>query len=120
MGSGCNFWFAQRENGLKRVDLPLTGCLQDRRRVLLQTAREVCRKRELPIPDEELEAALIEGSWRRVLAPIDRTRRARHKVTTEPVWVYLDTLWDLDKFMETTMSIKGERGAMRAFYALLE
>ena len=123
MGMGCPLRFSRNaENGLKEVQILIPKELQVRRRQALFGARQLCEERGLDIPEEEVEAALIEGMWPTVLAPLDPTRRVTP--VREPVAIYYQTLWDLRDYMTAAMVKSGKDkdgyGGVRAFYALLE
>ncbi len=108
-------FFQRPDNGVKTIRVRLPAPLVDRRRAVLSYARKVCPD----IPGKEVEAALIEGSWKQTLRPLAPTGSKQPKGTTqEPLTLYNDTLWEMEEFINTLM-LKGCHGGVRAFYALL-
>ena len=94
--------------------------LQARRREVLYGARRLCEERGLDIPGGEVEAALIDGMWPKVLEPLDATRKCSRGLVREPVSIYNSTLWDLKDYMAAAMlKDKFGYGGVRAFYALI-
>lgn len=108
--------FSRRpENGIKSLRVRLPVPLVEQRRNVLSHARKVCGD----IPSREMEAALIEGSWRECLKPLAITGSDQPKRTTqEKLVLYNDTLWEMEEFVNSLM-LKGCHGGVRAFYALL-
>lgn len=121
MGVGCDLRLERRdEDGLKRLRIKLPQPLQAKRRDVLAEARRLRDVRRVDVPLRELEAAVIEGTWRAAYKPLEPTRQpAPGPFNYDWIYVYNKTLWDMKDYMDHTMLLEGQTGSIRSFYALL-
>lgn len=116
MTGSYDFSLSERSNnGIKHLRIRMPEALEATRRNILLQARRVCDG----IPLQEVEASIIEASWRRHLERFRLTSKVGSRLVQVDVPMYLDTMYEVEDYMNGLM-LSGVKGGVRALYAMLE